>query len=385
MTKKKNAKQLKKVAVNTRLLLKDEMDGIGLFTFESFKRIVANHPEIEFTFIFDRKPHPDFIFSDNVKTKVLSPPTKHIYLFNIWYQLLLPQFLKKLNPALFIATDGMIPLKSATKTLAVIHDLNFEHYPAYLPKNVARYYQNNFRKFAKKSTRIATVSEYSKQDICTQYSINENKIDVVYNGANENFKPISDTEKQIVRDKYSHGVSYFLFVGTLHPRKNLINLFKAFDEFKSQTNSDIKLLVVGKKMWWTNEIKSTYQQLKYQSDVIFTGRVSENDLYKITASAFALTYVPIFEGFGIPLVESMNCGVPIVTSNVTSMPEIVNNAAILVDPFSVQSITEGMVKIYSDENLRNELIQKGLQRAKEFSWEKTAHLLWESALKTIQG
>ncbi|MBL4593578.1 MAG: glycosyltransferase family 4 protein [Flavobacteriales bacterium] len=374
-----------KIAVNTRLLLKDQMDGIGLFTYESFKLIVTKNPSVEFIFIFDREPHPDFIFSKNITAKIIGPQARHPLLYKVWYQYSLNRLLKRVNADIFIGTDGMIPLKTRTKTLNVIHDLNFEHHPKHLPLTLRNYYCKYFPKFAKKATRIATVSEFSKKDIIDTYKIDSSKIDVVYNGPNENFKPILQEETTIIQQKYSKGKPFFLFVGTLHPRKNLINLFKAFEQFKEQSSSDFKLLVVGKKMWWTKEIENTYNQLKNKNDIIFTGRVSENELYKITASAYALTYVPIFEGFGIPLVEAMSCGVPVITSNVTSMPEVVGDAGILVDPFSVDDIAEAMIKVVSDKTLRNELIEKSKIQSKKFSWEKTADSLWNSILKTIDA
>jgi glycosyltransferase involved in cell wall biosynthesis len=374
-----------KIAVNTRLLLKDQIDGIGQFTFESFKHIVRNNPTTDFVFIFDREPHPDFIFEKNIEVKVIGPQARHPLLYKVWYQYSLHRLLKRINADIFIGTDGMIPLKTRTKTLNVIHDLNFEQHPEHLPLSLRRFYCKYFPKFAQKASRIATVSEFSKKDIINKYKIDDAKIDVVYNGSNENFKPISEEEITKIQSQYSQGKPFFLFVGTLHPRKNLINLFKAFDNFKSKSNSDFKLIIVGKKMWWTKEIKTAYSQLKFIDDIVFTGRVNENELYKITASAYALTYVPIFEGFGIPLVEAMSCGVPIITSNVTSMPEVVEEAGILVDPFSIDDIAEAMLKIASDKNLRNELAQKSKVQAKKFSWEKTANLLWDSILKTINA
>lgn len=361
------------------------MDGIGQFTYESFKHITKNNPEHQFVFIFDRTPHPDFIESKNVTSEVIAPQARHPFLYKIWYQYSLHRLLKKIKADVFVGTDGMIPLKTNTKTLSVIHDLNFEHHPDHLPSSLRAFYCKYFPLFAKKATRIATVSEYSKKDIIKTYNINSDNIDVVYNGSNENFKPISRETQKNILEKYTSSKPYFLFIGTLHPRKNLINLFKAFNDFKTQTNSEFKLLIVGKKMWWTKEIENTFNQLEFKNDIVFAGRVEKNELYKITASAFALTYVPIFEGFGIPLVEAMSCGVPVITSNITSMPEVVESAGMLVDPFSVNAITKAMVKIGSDENLKNQLAKKSLNQAKKFSWERTGDLLWKSILKTINA
>lgn len=361
------------------------MDGIGLFTLESFKKIVSAHPEVEFVFIFDRTPHPEFIFAKNISAQIISPQARHPFLYLIWYQFSLKKLLNKINADVFVATDGMIPLKTKTKTLSVIHDLNFEHHPEHLPKLIRNYYCKYFPKFAHQSTRIATVSTFSKQDICKTYQIDESKIDVVFNGPNENFVPITSSEQTTVKVQYTDGYDYFLFVGTLHPRKNLINLFKAFEQFKINTKSPKKLLVVGRKMWWTPEIEAALNSLSVKDDIIFAGRVSEQELYKITASAYALTYVPIFEGFGIPLVEAMSCGTPVITSNITSMPEVVDDAGILINPFSVDEIAKAMIKMNQEHCLRGNLSQKSLIQSKKFSWQKTADLLWDSIQKTIDA
>lgn len=371
-----------KIAVNTRLLIKDKMDGIGLFTFEMLNIITKQHPEINFYFIFDRKPSADFIFGDNVQPVVLWPKTRHIYLFPFWYQIILKKALRRLNPDVFVATDGMFPLRSNINTLAVIHDLNFEHYPETLPKNVLNYYLKYFPQFAKKATRIATVSEFSKNDIVNTYHIKEDKIDVVYNGANSKFQPISFEEKLKVKTTYTQQQNYFLFVGTLHPRKNILRLLMAFNQFKKVTKSKMKLVLAGKKMWWTTEINAFFEQMEVKSDVVFTGRLSEQELIKITAAAYAITYVPIFEGFGIPLVEAMQCGVPVITSNVTSMPEVVEDAGLLVNPFSEEEITQAMIRLAADENLRKELMLKSIQQATKFSWEKSAQLLMDAIMES---
>jgi glycosyltransferase involved in cell wall biosynthesis len=367
------------------LLLKNKIDGIGLVTYESFKRIVLTHPEVKFYFIFDRAPHSDYIFADNVKPVVLKPQARHPLLYILWYQLSLKRWLKKIKPDIFIGTDGMIPLNSDTKTLAVIHDLNFEHHPEQLPKAYRNYYQKYFPLFAKEATRIAAVSNYTKQDIVKTYSINSNKIDVVYNGVEKEFNPISKEETSTVKSKYSFEEDFFLFIGSLHPRKNLVRLFEAFNQFKQKTNSNFKLLIVGKKMWWPKEIEDFFSQLEHKNDIIFSGRVDREDLYKITASAYALTYVPIFEGFGIPLVEAMKSGVPVITSNVTSMPEVIEDAGILVDPFSVDDIADAMIKIVTDKDLHTLLSEKSLTQAQKFDWDKTGDELWESIIKTVRG
>ncbi|MCD4746098.1 MAG: glycosyltransferase family 4 protein [Bacteroidales bacterium] len=372
-----------KIAVNTRLLLKDKLEGIGWFAYETLKRITKGHPEHQFYFIFDRKYNKEFLFSDNITPVVIPPQARHPFLYYLWFEYSIPIVLKKIKADLFLSPDGYLSLSTNVKSIAVFHDLNFEHYPKDLPLLVRKYYRFYFPKFAKKATRIATVSEYSKKDIINQYGISEDKIDVVYNGANENFKKITESEKKLTLEKITGGKQYFIFIGSLHPRKNLVNLFKAFDLFKISYSSDIQLLIAGEKKWWTNEIQHAYEQMKFKNEVIFSGRLSVEDLYKTIGSALALTYVSYFEGFGIPIVEAFYCDTPVITSNVTSMPEVAGDAALLVDPFSVNSICDAMKQIAFNENLRKDLITKGRIRKKNFNWQKSADRLWNCIEKTL--
>jgi glycosyltransferase involved in cell wall biosynthesis len=370
-----------KIAVNTRLLLKNKLEGIGWFTFETLKRITEQHPEHEFYFIFDRKYDESFIFSKNVKPIIIPPQARHPFLFFLWFEFSIPYILKRLKADIFLSTDGYLSLSSKAKQVAVIHDLNFEHNPNDVPFLVRKYFKFFFHRWAKKATRIVTVSEYSKKDIVECYNIDPAKIDIAYNGANEIFVPINEKEKTKIFNRYGNASPFFVFVGALHPRKNIKNLLIAFDIFKGRTDNEIKLLIVGEKQWWTDDIEAAYENMDYKRDVIFTGRLKIAELAKVVASAQAMVYVSYFEGFGIPIIEAFNAGTPVITSNVTSMPEVAGGAALLVDPFNPADISEAMVKISLDENLRNSLISKGLKRGQDFSWQKTADALWASVVK----
>jgi glycosyltransferase involved in cell wall biosynthesis len=208
---------------------------------------------------------------------------------------------------------------------------------------------------------------------------------VVYNGANDCYSPIPESEKFLVRAKYTEGLPYFVFVGALHPRKNLSNLFRGFDLFREETGIKMKLLIIGQKKWWTSSIKEAYDKMKFNVDVEFCGRLQPVELNRVISSAAALTYVSYFEGFGIPILEAFYCETPVITSNVTSMPEVAGNAAILVDPFSVRSISEGMTAIASDPYLAASLNERARERRLAFSWQKTADLLWDSIEKALDS
>lgn len=366
-----------RIAINTRFLLKDKMEGFGWFTYETVKRIVQEHPEHEFIFLFDRPYDEKFIFSDNVEPVVIGPPARHPVLFKIWFNYSVTRALKKHKADLFFSPDGFLSLKTNIPQVGVIHDINFEHFPEDLPKAPRNYLKKYFPLFAKKADHILTVSNFSKQDIVDTYGVNPDKITVAHNGASEAFKPLEETVKQDIRNEYTKGKPYFIFVGALHPRKNISRLLAAFDQFKTNSDSDTQLLIVGAQLWKNKPFQEKLDDLKHKDEIHFSGHVNLETLTKLMGSAKALTFVSYFEGFGIPLVEAMNAGTPILCGDRTSLPEVAGDAAVLVDPFSVDSIGEGLAKIDDSQELRTELIKKGLERSKQFGWHLTANKIWE--------
>ena len=305
------------IAVNTRLLLPNKLDGIGWFTCETLKRITQSHPEHDFVFLFDRKYSDEFIFSENVTPLVIPPQARHPLLWYLWFEYSVAYALRKCKADIFLSPEGLLCSRTTIPQIGVVHDLNFEHYPEYLPANVAAYYKKWFRKSVNIATRLGTVSQFSKNDLIETYKTNADKIDVVYNGSNQLYKPVSDSVKTEIKNKYTNGKPYFIFVGSLHPRKNVVNMLLAFDKFKTESNNELKFVIVGHKQWWNEEIKNTFENLKFKSEIIFTGRQPADELARLTASALASVYVSLFEGFGIPIIEAMNCDVPVITSNVT--------------------------------------------------------------------
>jgi len=372
-----------KIAVNARLLIPGKLDGIGWFTYETLKRITRSHPEHQFYFIFDRKFSEEVIFSSNVTPVVIPPPTRHPFLWMFWLEVSVPAILRKYNIDLFLSTDGFLSMLTRVPQVAVIHDINFHHRPGDLPFLNRRYYRFYFPRFAEKAARLATVSEYSRRDIINHYDIPEEKIDLVYNGANEFYEPLSENIKEEVRKKHTEGSPYFIFIGNLHPRKNVRNLLRAFQLFREEYRSDFKLVIVGEKFFLNKPLEEQLENMYFRKDVIFTGRVSTEELKELLGSAWALTFVPFFEGFGIPLVEAMRCDVPVIASNVTSLPEIAGEAALYVNPDSPGSIRDAMVRIVKERGIRDSLIEKGRERRKLYSWDNTAEALWQTIEKVL--
>lgn len=366
------------IVVNARMLQKNRLDGIGWFAYQTLRRIAQAHPEIKFTFLFDRPFNPEFIFGPNVTGRIVLPPVRHPILYYIWYQIQVKKILRALKPDLFLSPDGLLPLGANCPQLAVIHDINFVHHPLALPLGLRIFFNFYFPKYAQAATRLATVSKYSQQDIATQYRVPLSKIDVVYNGLNDGFTPCSETTKQQIRHAFTEGQEYFIFVGSLHPRKNVERLIQAFEIFKTKTKSPIKLVCVGPKFWGQNNINKELRKTSHASDIIFTGRIDDKRLHQLMGAALALTYVPIFEGFGIPLLEAMKAEIPIITSNTTSLPEVAGEAALYVNPLSVSDISAAMSRLYQDVELREILVARGKMQVKKFSWDKTADAMWHS-------
>jgi glycosyltransferase involved in cell wall biosynthesis len=272
----------------------------------------------------------------------------------------------------FLSFDGMTVLQTTVPRVTVIHDIAFEHYPQDISYLQRRYYRHFTPRFAQVSEKILTVSEFTRQDIVRQYQIQPAKIEVVYNAAGPAFQPVSFEQQVRTREKYTAGEACFIFVGALQPRKNLDNLFRAFDRFKQETGSEVKLLVVGRKAWKTRGWMKTYKQMDYREDVVFTGRVSEPELIQLYGAAVATVYVPTFEGFGLPIVEAQACNCPVITSRTSAMAEVARDSALLVDPLSVGEISEAMIRVYLDLDTRQQLRQKGLENGQRFSWDRSA-------------
>ena len=340
--------------------------------------MVLNHPEEDFIFLFDRKPDPSFIFAKNVKPVIVYPPARHPILWKIWFQWAVPSVLKKHDAKLFISPDGFLPMQSEIPQLAVIHDLGFEHRPADLPPRVAKFYKRFFPEFAEKASRICTVSEFSKHDIIHTYKIPAEKIDVIYNGANEIFTPLNAKQQQEVRNELTAGNEYFIYVGSLHKRKNIVNLINGFDRFKMKRKSTTQLVIVGEKMFNSKEIDKTFDCMVYNDVVHFTGRISNEKLAKYVASAKALALLSHFEGFGIPVLEAMCCDVPVVVSQCSALTEIAGTAGFYVDQTSVRSISEAFFMVNTNSEVRDQLIENGRVERTRFSWDRSAEKMWAS-------
>ncbi len=367
-----------RIAVNTRFLLRGKLEGIGWCTYEIVKRLVANHPEHDFIFFFDRPYDEAYIFGENVEAVVLNPPARHAILWYAWFEWAIPKALEKYKVDVFYSPDGYCSLRSKVPTVMVMHDLAYLHYPKQVAWAARKYYQQYIPQFLERAEKTITVSAFTKSDILKHFAIPESRVDVVHNACREGFSPLNEPGKQLIRDKHSGGVPYFFYVGAVHPRKNVDRLIRAFGLFKQNTNAPEKLLITGRLAWQTEAVKLAWEQSPHQQDIIFLGYV--DDLGVLMAAAKALVYVSLFEGFGLPILEAMHCDVPVITANLSSMPEVAGDAALLVDPLSETEIASAMQLIGQDEEKRRSLIDKGQKQRQKFSWDKAAEQIWESII-----
>lgn len=353
--------------------------GSSQIAFELLKHLEQIDQKNEYIVFLPQKPMEDLPKErEGWKYKVLKPS-------KLWTRIALPLALyaSKNRPDLFFSPTHYIPRFSPVKRIAIIFDLSYLHFPEMFKKDDL-WKLRNWTKFSIENAEyLITISNFSQQDIIKQYGVDKEKITVAYPGYNSDiFHPIED-KNQIAKilKKYEIEGDYIIYVGTIQPRKNLIRLMEAF-----QNINDLKLVIVGKTIglgrqgWMYEEILKTPQRLGIEEKVIFTGFAPTEDLPYLLSGATAFILPSLYEGFGIPVVDAMASGTPVIVSNVSSLPEVVGSAGLLVDPYSIDQIAQAVQTIASDKKLRMIKSKEGLKQAQKFSWEKMAKIV----LKTFE-
>ncbi|MEK7452912.1 MAG: glycosyltransferase family 1 protein [Patescibacteria group bacterium] len=313
----------------------------------------------------------DILNKENVFLNDFNIPNKLLYIFLLFN---IPKFDKIVGGTDVFFSPHFLsaPTTKKTKKIITFHDLSFLHYPEFfLFKKKYWHLSQHPKKQAMEADRIIAISESTKSDLVNFYNIKEEKISVIYSGVGESFKQISKNNKNLerVKNKYNLPDNFILYLGTIEPRKNILGIIEAFEAVREKRK--ISLVIAGSFGWLFSDIIKRVKISKFRDDIIFTNFIDQDDKVYLYNLAEIFVYPSFFEGFGFPPLEAMASGVPTITSNCSSLPEVVGNAGIMIDPYKPSEIAEAIDMVLEDNNLRNILSIRGVDQAKNFNWQKT--------------
>lgn len=341
--------------------------GISRYTLQLIEALARSDSDDEFHILQSLRSRRPILDRPNFFRRGLLTPAHHRL-----EQLSLPLEISLLGLGVLHSPDMIPPFRRNCRSVITVHDLAFLIYPQFLTKDSARYY-GQIDQAVRRTDAIIAVSNATKQDIIRHLGVPEHKVTVIHEASSPIFHPLEGPgPRQRIQAKYKLDGDFLLFVSTLEPRKNVPTLLRAFRQLLDSYHPAVKLAVVGEKGWLYDEVFSLVTDLKLQDDVAFLGRVPTEDLLWLYNSAQLLASPSFYEGFGFTPLEAMACGTPVVVSNVSSFPEVVGDAALLVDPNDADELAVAMWRLLSDSELRTSLIAKGLKRAASFSWDKAA-------------
>jgi glycosyltransferase involved in cell wall biosynthesis len=257
------------------------------------------------------------------------------------------------------------------KSIVTIHDLIFIRHPEIVHPSWLAYTKKNVTYSIERADALVAISEFTKSELIDIYHIPEEKIRVIYNGVDRDFVPRTEGIEKVKR-KFAVNGGYFLFVGANEPRKNLVTLLEAYYNLPRFIKVNFKLVVVGVKRYRSDDVFNKVRELKLEKALIFTGRVTKRELSILYSGAEVFIFPSLLEGFGMPPLEAMACGTPVIASNLTAIPEVISDGGLLIDPRNPDEITQAIEKVLNDNNLKEKLRQKGFERARQFSWRRTA-------------
>ena len=342
--------------------------GISRYAVRLLTALAQVDNENEYLLLQHRKDRKQLIQGPRFRRSTLFTPTH--WRFEQWF---LSQETRLHGLDLIHSPDFIPPLRNHIPAVITIHDLAFLLYPKFVTGESARYY-GQVEDAVKRANRIIAVSRSTKQDIVKLLGAPEEKIDVIYEAADAFFRPIPRQQAQSILAEAGKRPPqrFILFVGTIEPRKNLKTLIQAYKILKDRYRHDVALVLAGATGWLADDVYALVETLGLEQDVHFWGRTANEHLLALYNLAMTLAHPAYYEGFGLPLLEAMACGAPVICSNVSSLPEVVGEAAILISPEEVEAWTAALHRVISDADLRREMGAKGVNRAKAFSWQKAA-------------
>jgi glycosyltransferase involved in cell wall biosynthesis len=321
---------------------------------------------------FNEAPAPD-LFPDGAVRRIMPFP-------RLWTHLRLSWEMLRDAPDLLFVPSHVLPLAHPPRCVVTIHDLGYHYYPQAHTLSQNLYLRWSTRYNARTARRVLADSEATRGDLIHFYGTPADKIDVVYPGRDEALLPVSDLAALAdVRARYGLANPYLLYVGTLHPRKNLVRLVEAFalllealGSRRELASQDLQLVLAGQKGWLYEEIFGRVRRLGLTDRVVFTGYLPGADLPALLSGALAFVFPSLHEGFGLPVLEAMSCGTPVVCSDASSLPEVAGDAALLVDPLDTEAWAEALGQILRDDALRRTLVERGFRQVRRFSWRRCA-------------
>ncbi len=332
-----------------------------------------------FRLYFNQAPFPGLL-PEGAEQRVIGFP-------RLWTHFRLSAEMLTHPPDLLFVPSHVLPLIHPRRSVVTIHDLGYHYYPEAHTVFQNIYLRWSTRYNARAATRVVADSEATKRDLIHYYRIPEERIRVVYPGRDESLVPIVEPGAQArMRARYGLSDSYLLYVGTLHPRKNLVRLVQAFAIFlRSSLSPNLQLVLAGQKGWLYDEVLTQVRKLGLTERVVLTGYVPDADLPVLLSGALAFVFPSLYEGFGLPMLEAMACETPVVCSNVSSLPEVAGEAALLVDPLDTESLVNAIGQIVTDEGLRRTLVERGLRQMQYFSWGRCAREILQILEDTGRG
>jgi glycosyltransferase involved in cell wall biosynthesis len=341
--------------------------GIGEYTLRLTQALAATYPGDRFTLLQDFRSSQPLVDVANVFISRARVPSHHRL-----EQYFLPLVVSGLKADVFHSPDFIPPLHARGRSVITIHDLAFLIYPHFLTKEAARYY-GQIDRAVRHADQIIAVSQSTKHDLVRMLGTPEDKISVIYEAADPLFRPIDQaTALQHVEALYDLPEDFILFVSTIEPRKNVSGLLRAYRRLRDDYKLTPALVLAGAPGWLSDDVHALVDKLELRPHCFFLGRVDSHDLRYLYNAARCLVHPAFYEGFGLTPLEAMACGTPVVASNVSSLPEVVGDAAMLVDPQHDEEITVALWRVLTDQALRETLRAKGLQRAAAFSWQRAA-------------
>ena len=356
-----------RIGVDARLMY-HRPAGISRYTWHLLQALAKHDKDDEFV-VFQHRNHTNLIVKQpNFKRSTVFAPA-HGRL----EQAMLPLETARFSLDLIHSTDFIPALRSSTPAVITVHDLAFLHWPHLVTKTSARYY-GQIDRAVQHAKRIIVPSESTKADLIGLFGVRDGDVSVIYEAADPCFKPMAiEPARQYVAKRFGIPQSYIFFVSTIEPRKNVNGLLQAYRILLDQYNTrDAALVLAGSEGWLYEETMALVAELGLEENTFFLGRVTDEELHNLYVGARCHIHPALYEGFGLPPLEAMACGTPTIVSNVSSLPEVVNDAALLVRPDDHEEIAVALHRLLTDADLHTELSRKGLQQAALFSWDKAA-------------